>query len=138
MNDASHTPKAAILTWWRAMQDGDLEALAALVLDDYISAGGPGPRILGRGSFLAEAREFLAGGAITHWAVNSLQVRVHDDVAVCSYLWHETGTFGGEPFALAGIATDVLLRRDGSWRHQAHHVSLVSANSPEPVAGAAK
>lgn len=28
------------------------------------------------------------------------------------------------PFAFAGVATDVLVLRDGRWRYQAHHVSM--------------
>ena len=48
-------PSRAVLDWWRAMTAADFEALAEATLDDYVSAGGPGGRTVGRAALLAEA-----------------------------------------------------------------------------------
>jgi hypothetical protein len=42
------------------MQDRDLDALEALTLNDYISAGGPGARTPGRDVFLEDVRHSLS------------------------------------------------------------------------------
>ncbi|MFI6818347.1 nuclear transport factor 2 family protein [Nonomuraea sp. NPDC050328] len=119
----STTPTAAVDAWWQAMQDRDPAALAALTLPDYLSSGGPAGRSLGREALLAEAEAFFAGARIDEWTVSDLEVRRHGEVAVCSYSWHESGVHQGTPFVMAGLATDVLVHRDGHWLHQAHHVS---------------
>ena len=121
------TPQSAVLSWWQSMQDKDLPALERMTLEDYVSAGGPGGRTVGRDTFVAEAEQFLANAAIQDWSVTDLQVRQHGDVAVCSYLWTERGAHQDVAFDLRGIATDVLVLRDGQWRHQAHHVSMLMA-----------
>jgi ketosteroid isomerase-like protein len=118
------TPQAAVLSWWQSMQDKDVSALERMTLADYLSAGGPGGRTLGRDRFLAEAEQFLGNAAIQDWSVSDIEVRQHGDVAVCSYLWTERGVHQDSAFALGGVATDVLVLRDGRWRYQAHHVSM--------------
>ncbi|MBB4662224.1 nuclear transport factor 2 family protein [Conexibacter arvalis] len=122
------TPEAAVRRWWDSMRAGDLAALEQLLLDDYISSGGPVARTLGRDEVLAQAREFVAAATIESHALSDFAVRRHGDVAVCAYAWSESGTHAGRPFALDGLATDVLVRdpREGLWRHQAHHTSMVA------------
>jgi ketosteroid isomerase-like protein len=105
------------------LQDKDLPALERMALDDYVSVGGPGGRTVGRDTLVAEAEQFLANAAIDDWSVTDLEVRQHGDVAVCSYLWTERGIHQDMAFELRGLATDVLVWRDGRWRYQAHHVS---------------
>jgi ketosteroid isomerase-like protein len=117
-------PADAVRSWWQAMATADLDALAALALDDYVSAGGPHGREVGRGALLVGAAAFFADATIDGWDVDGIEVRDHGEVAVCSYQWSEHGVHGGRPFALAGVATDVLVLRDGGWRLQSHHVSV--------------
>ncbi|MEU8247226.1 nuclear transport factor 2 family protein [Nonomuraea sp. NPDC048916] len=117
------TPHAAVTAWWQAMQDRDTEALFALALPDYLSSGGPMGRSVGRTALIAEAAEFFADARIDDWSVDDFEIRRHGDTAVCSYRWSETGTHLHTRFALCGLATDVLIHRDGTWLHQAHHVS---------------
>ena len=57
-------------------------------------------------------------------AVEDFELRELGATAVCSYLWAEYGRHRGEQFALAGVATDVLVQRDDRWLLQAHHVSM--------------
>jgi ketosteroid isomerase-like protein len=116
--------ETTVRSWWQSMQDNDVSALERLVLDDYVSAGGPGGRTLGRDQLLAEAEQFLRDAVIEDWSVSDLEVRRHGDVAICSYYWTERGTHQEAPFALRGVATDVLVLQDGHWRYQAHHVSM--------------
>lgn len=117
-------PRDAVLAWWRAMASGDLDALAQAALDDYLSAGGPDGRTIGRDAFLEGAAAFLAEAKVDDWRVADLEVRRHGQVAVCSYRWSERGSHGGRRFALGGVATDVLVLRGAGWRYQAHHVSM--------------
>lgn len=117
------TPQAAVTAWWQAMQDRDPQALSELALPDYLSCGGPAGRSVGRFALIAEATAFFAQARIDEWAVDAMEVRQYGDAAVCSYIWSETGVHLGAPFAMRGLATDVLIRRDRRWWHLAHHVS---------------
>jgi ketosteroid isomerase-like protein len=117
-------PADAVRAWWQAMAAKDVRELEALALDDYVGAGGPNGRELGRSALVEGASAFFADATIDAWQVDDLEVRQHGDAAVCSYRWREHGLHAGAPFALAGIATDVLVRRDGRWRLQSHHVSM--------------
>lgn len=119
------TPETAVRAWWQAMADGDLGALEATVMPDYLSSGGPTGRSIGRESLLAEAADFFASARIDDWSLTDVEVRHHDGTAVCSYLWAERGSHNDQEFSMRGLATDVLVWQDGVWRHQAHHVSLV-------------
>ncbi len=117
------TPRSAVEAWWRAIQDGDGDGIGRMTLDDFVSAGGPDGRTLGKAALLEGMRAFLAAAEIESWSVDDLVAREHGDVAVCSYLWNERGSHGEEAFEVGGVATDVLVFADGQWRHQAHHVS---------------
>jgi uncharacterized protein (TIGR02246 family) len=105
------------------MQRQDLGTLGSLALEDLVSVGGPSGREIGRDGLLEGAARFFAEAKIERWQTSELQVRRLGDTAVCSYEWTEEGTYSGERFAMAGLATDVLVLRDGRWRLQAHHVS---------------
>jgi ketosteroid isomerase-like protein len=117
------TPRSAVEAWWRAIQDRDMDAIEQMTLDDYISAGAPGGRTLGKIELLEGIKRFLAAAVIEYWSISDLEIREHGDVAVCSYLWNERGSHGDKGFDFGGAATDVLIFRDGRWRHQVHHVS---------------
>lgn len=119
-----NTPQSAVMSWWQAMQDRDVSTLERMTLDDYVSAGGPGGRSVGRDRLLAEAEQFFATAAIEDWSVTDVEVRRHGEVAVCSYEWFERGTHQGAGFELRGVATDVFVLRDGAWCVQAHHVTM--------------
>jgi ketosteroid isomerase-like protein len=120
-----NTPQSVVLSWWQSMQDKDLPGLERMTLEDYVSAGGPGGRTVGRDQFVAEAEQFMANAAIQDWSVTDLEVRQHGAVAVCSYFWTECGMPQEVAFDLRGVATDVLVLWDGQWRHQVHHVTMV-------------
>lgn len=117
-------PRETVLAWWRAMQHGDLESLESLALPDYMSCGGPDGQTLGRNELLTGAASFFAEAVVERCAVDNLELRELGDVAVCTYRWSETGRQRDAPFSFAGVATDVLVRSDGGWRYQAHHVSI--------------
>ncbi|MEV0154276.1 nuclear transport factor 2 family protein [Micromonospora sp. NPDC050686] len=125
VNSSRPSAAAAVTSWWQAMQAGDLASIAAATLPDHISTGGPEGRTVGREPLLVMAEAFLAEASIQHWSVTALEVREHGDVAVCSYEWAEQGVVNGARFELRGVATDVLVFRDGRWHYQAHHVGLL-------------
>lgn len=120
------SPADAVRAWWTAMQQQDVGALEKLTAEDYVSSGGPDGRTTDRRALIDQARSFFGEDTeITHWAIDDLtERRVGGSVAVCAYDWSEEGVHAGAPFAMTGAATDVLVRRDGAWVHQAHHVSL--------------
>jgi ketosteroid isomerase-like protein len=115
-------PRDAVRGWWRAMQQGEIETLAGLAAEDYLSWG-PDGRTSGRDALLDAAATFFAEAVVEHCGVEDLEVRDLGALAVCSYRWSESGRHRGQPFALAGVATDVLVRNGDGWRYQAHHVS---------------
>ncbi|MDA0638280.1 nuclear transport factor 2 family protein [Nonomuraea sp. MCN248] len=122
------TPQDAVAAWWQAMRDRDPEALARLAVPEFLSSGGPSGRTVGLAGLLAEAAAFFAQARIDTWSVDDLVVRPYGPTAVCSYRWSESGSHLGVPFAMRGLATDVLVHRDGRWRHVAHHVSALPAD----------
>lgn len=123
---AASGPADAVRAWWQAMQQQDLAALEALTAGDYVSSGGPQGRTTDRQGLIDQAQHFFGETTeITTWSIDNLvQRQLNDDVAVCAYDWYEEGRHSGESFAMSGVATDVLVRRGGTWLHQAHHVSM--------------
>ena len=117
-------PAVAVRAWWLAMTTNDLDALHELALEDVVTQGGPDGRQVGRSALIEGAAAFFADASVEEWQVEDVEVRDHGDVAVCAYRWSERGVHAGTPFALAGIATDVLVLRAGRWRLQSHHVSM--------------
>jgi ketosteroid isomerase-like protein len=118
------TPQSTIRGWWLTMQTRRLDALEQMTLPDYIAVGGPFGRTIGREEMLKQAKEFLFNSTIEDWSVTDLEVRRHGDVCVCSYLWTERGEHAGKSYEIGGVATDVLVHREGHWLIQAHHVSV--------------
>jgi ketosteroid isomerase-like protein len=116
-------PRAAVRAWWRAMHHGEIETLARLAAEDYLSWG-PDGRTSGRDALLEGAAAFFAEAVVERCEVDDFEVRDLGAVAVCSYRWSESGQHRGEPFAFGGVATDVLVRQRDGWRYQAHHVSI--------------
>jgi ketosteroid isomerase-like protein len=122
--DEHPTPESTVMGWWLTMQTRKLDALEHMTLPDYIAVGGPFGRTIGREVMLKQAKEFLFNSTIEDWSVTDLQIRRHGDVCVCSYLWTERGKHSGKAYEIGGVATDVLVRREGQWLIQAHHVSV--------------
>jgi ketosteroid isomerase-like protein len=120
-------PVDAVIAWWTAMEAGDLATLAELLAEDYVVSGGPGGRIVGRQAVLDQASAFASQATIDDWTIEDVELRAGSDHAVCCYGWTERGTHAGVPFALRGVATDVLRVRDATWVHQARHVSIDDA-----------
>jgi ketosteroid isomerase-like protein len=120
-------PRDAVRAWWRAMRHGEIETLERLALEDYLSCGGPDGRTTGRNALLEGAAAFFAEAVVDRCAVEDFELRELGGTAVCSYRWSEHGRHRGEPFALAGVATDVLVQRNKRWCIQAHHVSMTGA-----------
>lgn len=117
-------PRPAVRARWRAMPRGELKTLERLALEDCLSCGGRDGRTTGRNALLEDAAAFFTEAAVDHCAVEDFELRELGATAVWSYRWAEYGRHRGEQFALAGVATDVLVQRDNRWLLQAHHVSM--------------
>ena len=120
-------PRHAVRGWWRAMRRGELKTLERLALEDCLSCAGPDGRTTGRNALLEDAAAFFTEAAVDHCAVEDFELRELGATAVRSNRSAENGRRRGEQFALAGVATDVLVQRDNRWFLQAHHVSMPGA-----------
>jgi ketosteroid isomerase-like protein len=117
-------PVEAVIAWWSAIHARDLTALAELLAEDYIVSGGPAGRTVGRQAVLDQASAFASQATIDDWTIADMELRAGSDHAVCCYGWTEQGTHAGVPFALRGLATDILQVRGATWVHLARHVSM--------------
>lgn len=122
------TAVSAVHAWWRAWEEKDRETLARMAEEDYVEYPGAGPRRnLGRQRILEVAERAFARMTLHKWTVAEMEVRQHGPVAVCAYRWSEQGVRDGADFHLTGYAADVLVLRDGEWRYQSHHVSVLDS-----------
>lgn len=118
----AETPLAAVHRWWTAWEKKDLGLLEAMALEDYVEFTGnsDGPR-LGRATLLEVARRAFERVTILRWEVTDPVMRQEGNVTVVVYRWTEQATLDGRTLSLRGVATDVLVYKDGTWRYLSHH-----------------
>ncbi|GBC83078.1 hypothetical protein HRbin10_02218 [bacterium HR10] len=116
------TPLIAVHRWWTAWERKDLDLIGAMALEDYIEFTGnsEGPR-LGRTTLLEVARRAFERATILRWEVSDPVIRQEGNVTVVVYRWTEQATLDGRAVSLQGVATDVLVYKDGAWRYLSHH-----------------
>ncbi len=116
------TPVAAVYRWWMAWEKKDLGLLEAMALEDYVEFTGSSesPR-LGRATLLEVARRAFQRATVLGWEVIDPVVRQEGHVAVVVYRWTEQAILNGRAVSLQGVATDVLVNKDGIWRYLSHH-----------------
>ena len=96
----------------QALVKADLEALDALVSDDWIIIG-PEGGITNRAAFF----EVVKSGALTHSTMQSdeARVRVYGDTAIVTVRVVSTGAYQGHAFTTRERSTDIFVRRQGVW-----------------------
>lgn len=98
----------------------DVEALGRVVTDDWVIID-PNGEIIDRTRFF----EVIKSGALTHDRMESedFRVRIYGDSAVVTGITSTKGKFMGQEFSTRERATDVLVKRDGSWRCVLTHLT---------------
>ncbi|MFZ5624075.1 MAG: YybH family protein [Gemmatimonadota bacterium] len=122
------TIETSLRRWWTAWEKKDLSVLEEMALEDYVEfAGqGEGPRV-GRSVLMDAARRAFQRFTITSWEIIDPVVRREGDVAIVAYRWTEQVTLDGRPTSLKGVATDVLVRRQGTWCYLSHHSTTLES-----------
>ncbi len=103
-----------------AILKNDVEALGRVVTDDWVIID-PNGEIIDRTRFF----EVIKSGALTHDRMESedFRVRIYGDSAVVTGITSTKGKFMGQEFSTRERATDVLVKRDGSWRCVLTHLT---------------
>ncbi|HZD66781.1 MAG TPA: nuclear transport factor 2 family protein [Acidimicrobiales bacterium] len=114
--------------WTAAERAGDVDALAALLAEDFVGTG-PLGFSLSKPDWIARHRQGLSYGA---FGLEEIQVRTYDQVAVVIAHHRQRGDFRGNPIPEAAAATHVLVRDGGSWRLGVAHLSFVAGTPGAP------
>lgn len=116
----------AVLAWWSAWQSKDVDTVLALALPDYLEfTGHSSSHRVGRDTLGRVAARAFAAFSIVAWDLGPRIHRRFGDLAVAAYTWESRIERDGATEDLNGVATDVLLNVDGSWRYLAHHSSAL-------------
>jgi ketosteroid isomerase-like protein len=116
---------------WRAYFAGDLQALGALLPEEFIGIGMNEAPFAGRAKTLEDARAFREkGGKLVRLAFPETRAQRFGDVVVLygrfEVVLRSGGTEGTER-TLRGRLTEVFVRRDGKWVHPGWHLDLTAA-----------
>lgn len=109
---------AAQAAFWEAHEQGDAEALAALVTDDALLWAPGMDEVGGREAIHAAAEGMFAAMSISDFDIESRELVVHGDTAYELATYSETLTYkGAAPSAVRGRYLIVWKRDvDGEWR----------------------
>ncbi len=116
--------------WDAASVAGDLEAIAALVTDDFVRMPQDEPATVGKEAYIDSLRDFFETYSLEDSKNEIVEARICGDRAAVSGNWRGTVVpkAGGEPFQATGKWIDIRERQaDGTWKF-----SQVSANSDAP------
>jgi ketosteroid isomerase-like protein len=111
-------------TYWKAMQEGDVDATVRLTDFPALVTGAQGAMRIDRETFVRMSRD--GTWKIRKVDLGELQVRVvNDDLAIVAYKVHEDLTVNDEPVSLDAADASVWIRRDGEWKCALHTESLL-------------
>jgi ketosteroid isomerase-like protein len=125
-----HDEIAAFLsTWTAAEMNGDAGALGEVLADDFIAFGPLG--------FALSKRDWLErhrAGALKYetFALEELEIRPHDGVAVATARQSATGTYNGHPVPSDLRVTIVVTDQAGAWRLALVHMSFIAGTPGAP------
>ena len=110
--------------WARAVQQGDMTALEAIIAHDYVGTTASG-QVQSKAEYLAD---FGTGDRrVFMLTTEDLDVRIYGHVSVLTHGGHAQGEFRGQPVAGAFRWTHVFVERDGRWQAVANHVTTIPA-----------
>lgn len=119
---------AARAAFWAAHEEGDAEALAALVTEDAVLWAQGMEEVSGREALHATAEGMFSAMAISDFEIDSRELTVHGGIAYELATYSETITYeGAEPSAVRGRYLIVWKREaDGAWRVHRNMFHFVS------------
>jgi hypothetical protein len=113
---------------WRAYFAGDVQALGALLPEEFIGIGMNEAPFAGRSKTLEDARAFRdRGGQLVRLAFPETQAQRFGDVVVLYGRFEVVLQSGGTERTLRGRLTEVFVRRGGAWVHPGWHLDLTAA-----------
>jgi ketosteroid isomerase-like protein len=108
--------------WANAYQQRQIGELAALLADDYVITTEDGNTYskvgfisFNSGPLRVDLSEF-----------SDLKVHIHQNVAVVTGIYHESGASSGKPYDYRDRVTDVWIKNGAKWQLLASHYSLSS------------
>jgi hypothetical protein len=111
--------------YWRAIQDGNVDALLRLTDDACVVTGAQGVASTDKQTLV----QMLAEGP---WQVNDFEIKpdaavhlINDDVAIVAYRVHEKLTVDGQPVTLDAADASVWVRRGGRRVSALHTESIL-------------
>ena len=113
---------AAERAWTDAFRRGDVDAIAAMMAEEYMQIADDG-RTVGREEVLRSLRE--NGRAWDFADSDEHDVRVYGDAAVVIGRWTARGVNNGEPFDYQARFVSVYVLREGRW--------LVATDQSTPI-----
>ncbi len=98
--------------WDRAIQENDIEGMAAYMADDWVLIGTEGG-ITQRETFLNAVRS----GSLVHTQMEfeNIRAKVYGDTAVITSRGTSSGTWEGNPFNLYEWSSSTFIRKNEKW-----------------------
>jgi hypothetical protein len=113
---------------WRAYFAGDVQALGALLPEEFIGIGMNEAPFAGRAKTLEDSRAFRErGGRLVRLAFPETQAQRFGDAVVLYGRFEVVLESGGTERTLRGRLTEVFVRRGGAWVHPGWHLDLTAA-----------
>jgi len=107
--------------WNAAYQRGDIVAMDSLLADDFIITEEDGSTFSKPG-YIAHSGDSTIHVETSE--MSDLRVRMHDNTAVVTGVYHEKGTSKGKPYEYRDRLTDVWMNIHGRWQVIASHYSV--------------
>ena len=107
--------------WNEAYKHGDIEAMNALLTDDFIITVEDGATYSKTG-YIAHLRDSNEHVLVTE--ISDVKVRAHGNIAVVTGGYQEKGSVKSKPYEYNDRFTDVWLKGDGKWQLVASHYSV--------------
>jgi uncharacterized protein (TIGR02246 family) len=110
--------------YWKALQDGDIDAVLGLTDDPCVMANAHGVARLEPDALAGMMKK--ATYELRSFELKDLQVqRVADGVAVVTYTVREDLTVDGKPVEMTAAETSTWVRRGDAWRCALHTESIL-------------
>jgi len=112
--------RALELKWVDAYKRRQIDAVAALLVEDYVITLEDGSTY-GKVGFLS----YNAGPLHVDFAeLADIKIRMHENIAVVTAAYHERGELGGKSYDYHDRLTDIWMKIGGKWQLIASHYSV--------------
>lgn len=117
---------------WRAWYANDPAKLERLVPREAIAINPNEPKWADRKAILESARQFAAGGGrLVRLDFPRTEIQTYGDVAILYTSYTVQYEVAGKPATLSGRATEVFVRRDGTWLNSGWHLDSADRSPSE-------